>query len=273
MRTSWLRVAGICLLSGVSVGAVAQQGKGFTPAFEVVSIKPSRPNGPIRIAPSVTGYETQGQTLWGLVMAAYFPKSLRYWYSARLQAPDWIKDANYDVIAKLDAATIEQWKGLTMAQRQQAMMPLLQKMLAERCKLVAHTVPAETQGFALVKGRHGTKLIPSKPDAAKPSGVALLPDGGWRIVEPSTDRTIHVLKLRSVTMAQLAELLVRTGERPVEDMTGLKGRYDVDLPLGEDTSDMVPSIWDLSGVGLELKAGKVPTVNVVVDHIERPTTN
>ncbi|HWG17657.1 MAG TPA: hypothetical protein VN678_07315 [Acidobacteriaceae bacterium] len=43
---------------------------------------------------------------------------------------------------------------------------------------------------------------------------------------------------------------------------------------GKRISDPQPSdLWDLSGTGLEIKPAKLPSENLVIDHIERPSPN
>jgi uncharacterized protein (TIGR03435 family) len=47
---------------------------------------------------------------------------------------------------------------------------MLQTMLADRCKLVVHRVPAEMPAFAIEIAKNGLKLIPAAPDEPRPSG-------------------------------------------------------------------------------------------------------
>jgi uncharacterized protein (TIGR03435 family) len=79
-------------------------------------------------------------------------------------------------------------------------------------------------------------------------------------------------------MAQVAELVMTEGDRPVLDMTGLTGRYNVEILERDDdelgSSDPDPAgRLDLKAAGLELKSAMVPTTTLVVDHIERPAQN
>lgn len=68
----------------------------------------------------------------------------------------------------------------------------------------------------------------------------------------------------------------------IEDRTGLTGRYDFTIrrleiprdPDGKRIPDPLPSdLWDISATGLELKSVKLPSQNLVIDHIERPSEN
>jgi uncharacterized protein (TIGR03435 family) len=85
-------------------------------------------------------------------------------------------------------------------------------------------------------------------------------------------------------MAQLARFVLGA-ERPIEDKTGLIGKYDVTvhrpLPaaaqLGDATDAAVdpgPSAAEIAaqlGLRLELAQGQVETL--VIDHVERPSDN
>ncbi len=222
-----------------------------------------------------TEYVSKGNSLWSTIMSAYFPQSIRYWAPGRLAgAPPWMTKENYDIEAKLDETTIQEWKSLTVAQRQEKLRPMLQAMLAERCKLVAHTVPAEIPGFSLVVEKHGAKFHQSKPDTPAPSGGVALPAGGW--IVPHARGAKPELTLVNVSMATVAEFVMTSGERPVQDKTGLTGRYDLVIPPREGLSSSDPdpsSEWQVEDLGLELKPAKIPTVTVVIDHLERPSEN
>jgi uncharacterized protein (TIGR03435 family) len=77
------------------------------------------------------------------------------------------------------------------------------------------------------------------------------------------------------TMDDLADFLGRI-ELPVKDMTDLTGRYDFVL-LGPDRAswdrDNPLNNWPIDHLGLELKPGKAQGINLIVDHIERPSEN
>ena len=88
----------------------------------------------------------------------------------------------------------------------------------------------------------------------------------------------------------LAEMLSSLLDRSVVDRTGIKGRYDIDLPswnpglpLRDQSADPdpepqpdpnAPSISTvLQALGLRLEPIRGPLEIYVVDHIERPTAN
>jgi uncharacterized protein (TIGR03435 family) len=68
----------------------------------------------------------------------------------------------------------------------------------------------------------------------------------------------------------------------IVDRTNLTGRYDftihrLEMPRDADGKPLpdagLSELWDLSGTGLEIKAAKIPSQNLVIDHVERPSPN
>src|SRR6266404_5546746 len=118
---------------------------------------------------------------------------------AQLAGPDWIKDLRFDVLAKAPPDT----------PRDQLLL-MLQALLDDRLKLALHKEPRQLPFLALVPGKSGPRLQPSKPDAVGPQVPG-------RIVSPR------------MSMAVLVMLLSRFERQTVLDMTGLKGSFEVRL--------------------------------------------
>jgi uncharacterized protein (TIGR03435 family) len=79
-------------------------------------------------------------------------------------------------------------------------------------------------------------------------------------------------------MADLATFLTGGYDRPILDMTGLKGKYDFVLTAREQESDSAEGSSGLppyivEDLGLVLKAMMAPTMTVVIDHVEPPSEN
>jgi uncharacterized protein (TIGR03435 family) len=88
-------------------------------------------------------------------------------------------------------------------------------------------------------------------------------------------------------IAAVVELLPMFLERPVVDMTGLKGTYDIDITWTQDehpgdgravdtASDPGPSIFTVlqDRLGLKLESKPAPIEVLVIDHVEKvPTEN
>jgi len=84
-------------------------------------------------------------------------------------------------------------------------------------------------------------------------------------------------------MKALASMLSNWAGRPVQDMTGLRGRYDLQMPNpdippasadGGATPDPGASVFtSVEGLGLKLVPTKGQVETLVIDHMERPSTN
>jgi len=254
-------------------------------AFEVVSIKPNNSgNQGGAWGVSQNTYRARNTELSRIILQAYlgmFPSQDRL-----KGAPSWVMTEPYDITAKVDDATADSWKGLRQAQQVAIAAPMLRAMLEDRCKLVAHTVPTEIDSFALVIGKHGMKMKEAQPDETAPPRFARF-EGGWMIVYPSmkgpdANQTMTYLQ---VTMAELTAF-ISLGGKPILDQTGLTGKYDFEVPLlidpnppeAEEGAAPAPRpdaahMYDWGAIGLELKPIKIPALNLVIDHIERPSEN
>jgi uncharacterized protein (TIGR03435 family) len=126
--------------------------------------------------------------------------------------------------------------------------------------------------------------------------------GGTTRITPGADGSMHMEASR-VTMAQLADTLSRFVDRPVVDMTELKGEYQValelsmadlmsaaraaGLPGGPLPSAGAASAADAASepsagsvfaavqkLGLRMEPRKAPLETIVIDHLEKtPTEN
>ncbi len=235
-----------------------------TPAFEVASIKlndsgdrgsrTNSTNGEVRM---------QNSPLKGIIMGAYDVRDYSF------SGPDWLSTVRFDITAKLPPSDAEK---IPKEQRQQARRIMMQKLLAERFKLVTHTETKTLSGYALVVAKKGPKLTP----AASKAGTS---------ISNGNDR----LDGQGMSMANLATLLGNQLQGPVADMTGLAGRYDIKLEWslddgkagggdsdGKAATDSRPSIFTAlqETLGLRLETRKIPVEILVVDHVERtPTEN
>lgn len=257
-------------------------------AFDVVSIRPSKPGsgGGATWGILPDGYRAMGQSIFSTIMVAYFPQGIAYWSKYRLVgAPSWIGD-QYDIVAKVAPEDLAEWQkqGNTLEQKKM-LQGMLQTMLAERCKLVVHRIPAEIEGNALEIGKRGPKLTETKAGEIFPQGIPLA-DGGVMVPHRRGERA--QAKFYGASMASFARhLSMMSMGHPVEDRTGLTGKYDFVLSWLDDLdpdsvekegvisfSDPNPlSHWNVEALGLTLKPAKLPSSTLVIDHIERPSEN
>ena len=305
--------------------------------FEVASIKPAAPlnpesirSGKMRIGMNVDGARV---SINGMPVFSLLPQVFRvkqYQVSGGGTPVDFLNTERWDIEAKLpDGATEDQ------------VPDMLLNLLVDRFKLAYHRENRERPVYALIVGKTGAKLKeaaaePDAPaaDANKPDGTVVMntgqgeirikQDGGGRglgrggatisspqfgtmKIQMGEDGQMH-LEAAKITMAGLAELLTGFVDRPVLDMTELKGGYQVTLDLsmqdimavaraqgalgggfggpggaGAGAGPAVPAASDPSGgaifsaiqkLGLKLDARKASVETIVVDHLEKtPTEN
>jgi uncharacterized protein (TIGR03435 family) len=170
---------------------------------------------------------------------------------ARISGPDWMDSEYYDIEAKIPEGA-SSWDDLTV---------MLQNLLKERFNLTFHVEKREGEVYALVVGKHGSKLQPAPPDPTQAEIDAPLKPGesyfGDTKMKQTTNKdgsttsnmgksgtsttkfdaetmTMH-MEQSKMSMQQLAGQLPAymgsygTGQYPVVDETGVKGNYQVVL--------------------------------------------
>jgi uncharacterized protein (TIGR03435 family) len=282
-------------------------------AFEVASVKPAGAldpqkimSGQMRIGKKVDKARVEYSTmaLGELIAEAYKIKSFQ------LVGPDWmtgISAPRFDIQAKMP-------QGATEDQIPQ----MLQALLAERFGLKIHKDSKERSIYALVVAKTGLKMKPADappegPDDSSQPGIKVTgnmqdgkgitvkggQDGATTKVSMSPDNKSMHMEISKLPMDKLVELLGRLVDRPIVDMTELKGDYQVALDLSMsammamagamngappgagdgnkmvEATDPGTSIFEsVQKLGLKLDARKGPLENIVVDHLEKtPTEN
>jgi uncharacterized protein (TIGR03435 family) len=186
-------------------------------------------------------------------------------------APGWVHHERFDIVGNAPFEAFGPPRGSTM----------MQSLLTERFKLVAHRGSKEFPIYALVLARPDGSLGPRmtrshtdcsvKPGESSPCGLS---------------RTDGRLAGRGVTMVQLAKLLpMHVGshsrqifDRQVIDRTGLSGRFDFTLEWTPDASSLEsnpPTVLAAiqEQLGLKLDSQLAPEPVLVIDTIERPAEN
>jgi uncharacterized protein (TIGR03435 family) len=239
------------LLAVAALSAHAQSGKAPPPAFEVASIKPADPKANGMSSSWSKGRLTMDNiSLKDLIEQAFVLKDYM------LSGPSWLDSVHFNVAAKPPA-------GASM----EGFPEMMQTMLADRFKLEYHRESKVLPAYVLTVDKKGLKLKPVEDKGG----------GGW-----STNR--GKIDGNELSMAGIADLLSHQLNSPVEDMTGVSGRYDIKLLYIPDDSpaDVKFSPGAASSIyaalqeqaGLKLETKKVPVSIVVVDRIERtPTEN
>jgi uncharacterized protein (TIGR03435 family) len=185
--------------------------------------------------------------LRALIKWAYEVKDYQISGPAWLGTPGWLGGdlPRYEVLAKAPADTPAATLRL-----------MLQKLLAERFKLVLHRETREVPAYALTV----TKLKVQKSE--DPEGESGLGPAG------------PAINLVNTTMEQLADLLSGPLKIPVVDRTGVEGRFDFPIRLEKGDPDEAFISALREQFGLKLEKTKTQLSMLIVDSAEKqPTEN
>jgi uncharacterized protein (TIGR03435 family) len=220
----------------------------------------------------------------------------------QISAPEWMASERFDINAKLPEGGVAK-----------QVPEMLQVLLEERFQMKMHRESKEFPVYGLVLGKGDVKLRESPPDSAhdaqngaqrgavnvaasgQPGGVTINYGNGSYFTFGDNRLEGHKL-----SAAAMADVLARFADRPVVDMTNLKGNYDFVLELSpEDFRAMMirsavtagvalaPQALQLAAaasgdslvnalekLGLKLDPRKAPIEVLVIDHAEKsPTDN
>jgi len=238
----------------------APQGASVTPpAYEVVSVKTSKPCGGMSVSSPPGRFSARCVTLWGLIFNAYAVRP----NDPIPGLPGWADSAQFDVEAKMGDDTIAALQKLAREHQAEQRNLMLQSLLADRFKLRIHHETIERPIYSLVVAKGGFKLRGAR-----------VGDVDRRIVWGSGR-----IDLRSGSIANLAFILSDVLGRAVVDKTEIAGKYDIALTWTPDelqgASDAGPSIFAAiqEQLGLKLESAKGPVDIIVVDHVEKPSEN
>jgi uncharacterized protein (TIGR03435 family) len=285
-RARWVGTAAICLTCTSAIAQVDHPSSAAPAtgqdavvrsdlAFDVVSIRPSKA-GPdqwrLGIPAGGDEYRAIGMPLSTTLMLAWLPWRMQS-KNRVVGAPSWLWNDHYDFVGKVSEADLPAWHDLT-SRGFRVPNPMLQTMLrnalAERCKLAVHLVPAETDGFELVvaaRGPNAKNLVEARADDVIPDNAQKIPyDGRLVPILSPEDPVVHFY---TTSMAALAESLSGWAGGPVQDRTGLTSKYN--FSVTRESAEGLPFYWDLAPLGLKLVPAKIPTENIVIDHIEKPS--
>ncbi len=291
----------LVLASGVVFGQAPAAPTPARPAeFEVASIKTSAPpgTGANRV---LGGMHVDGaQVSWTFLSLNDYIDSAYRIRSYQISGPDWMASARFDINAKLPEGAARK-----------DIAEMLQRLLEERFQLKTHRENKELAVYGLVVGKSGLKMQESAPDPApetqngggsasvaavsRPGGVTVNYGNGAYFT--FADNRFEGKKLPASAMA---DVMARFTDRPVVDMTNLKGNFDFLLELTpEDFRAMGIRAAIAAGVtlppqalqmaeaasgdslinaveklGLKLESRKAPVDVLVIDHCEKaPTEN
>jgi uncharacterized protein (TIGR03435 family) len=239
-----------------------------SPAFEVATIKPSKPDEPNKVF--LLGrrrFKVANADLSDLITFAYgvHPKQV-------IGTPAWAEADKFDIEAEPDGVgvpSIDQYR------------VMLQKLLGERCQLSFHHDRREMPVYILSVAKAGAKLTPSLGNDIG------LPGLGFR------GRIGGDVAAFNATIGDFINFMTRNVklDRPMIDRTGITGRYDftLDWTPGDsqfggtggklapppENSGTLPSLYTAiqEQLGLRLEATKAAADVLVIDRVEKPSNN
>lgn len=238
-----------------------------SPAFDVVTIKPQDPDHPKGKSFQVRGDQIilTGVSLHDLLTFGYgiHPRQVS-------GGPSWLDTDKFDILGKPDTEGQPSTKQLGI---------ILQKLLADRFKLVIHHDQRELTVYAITVGKTGPKLSVAASNGNNLPGLGMRGFG----------RAI----IRNATIADFAGFMQSIVlDRPVVDQTRLDARYDFTLdwtpdetqfpdrtglpaPPPPSDADAFPDLFTAmqQQLGLKMESTKTPVDVIVIDKVEKPSDN
>ena len=192
-----------------------------------------------------------------------------------INLPNWA-DHRYMIDARVDERDLKAWQ--QRGQNLELLRSGLRKILTERFHLALHAQQVERDGYHLVVGKKGITFRPAPQGEVPPPGRRYA-DGG--VSRPPSQEEITkagMLQQRfyNASMADLASFLNLFSDRPIYDKTGLDRHYDFTVnqlkPQPEDAANML-DMFQIKELGLSLRPGRGPGLDLIIDHVDRPTPN
>ena len=260
-----LRIIALCVLFAAGI-AIAQTPPP-RPQFDAESVRLNKSG-----AQSSGGILPGGEfSVTGMSMIEIMQFAYKVEGNAISGFPAWFRADRFDIVAKGPAGTT----GPTL-------QLMLQSLLAKEFKLVVHTEPKPQDAFALVVAKDGPKLKKAAIPAQQPAPAQPQTEDPEDHCRKTNEDGLGTAYCTNITMAELAKRLPTLApayfDRPVVDLTGLAGTWDLKLQWtgkGRIDTDGGLTIFDAVAkqLGLKLEQRKVPLPGLVIDHIERLTEN
>jgi uncharacterized protein (TIGR03435 family) len=262
--------------------------------FEVASIRPSTApptpgSGGVEFLPGGTVRAPRVPIMFLVAVAYDVP--FRYVNGGSEAIEKQLMEQRFAIDAKASTSALPPPAATFMATQQgegRVLREMLKTLLTERFKLTAHFETREFPLYELKVAPGGHKLTPTARNCEpKTVDEARSPPCGRQGGGPANG-----LRLRDSPISSLSGMLTGLLDRVVVDRTGIKGRFDIDVPPwsrglpaperlpapGEDPEPQPdpngPSIFAvLQPLGLRLEATRGQVEILVVDHVEMPTPN
>jgi len=225
--------------------------------FEVASIRPHP--GEINYSSNfLTGgmYRGVAITLNDLILDAYGLQRYQV-----VNTPGWASSERFDVEGRAGSEGALKWERAR---------PMLQALLAGRFKLKVHRENREVPAYDLVIAKGGPKFKENNDPKVEHPGAVTYGDASG----------MHVKATKAPLSRLLPQLSINLDSRPVIDKTGLAGNYDYTLNWTRDNTPAaaegnIPGVFTAiqEQLGLKLEPSKTTVEVVVVDSVDKPTSD
>jgi uncharacterized protein (TIGR03435 family) len=291
MKTA-LAAIGMGLLASATVPAQAPEPR---VEFEVASVRPfsmTQADSSVTLGLRMDGAQVRiaGLTMRDLLAMAYRVKLYQ------VSGPEWIATERYDINAKLPAGVSPE-----------KMPEMVQALLSERFGVRLHREKKEMPVYALLVGKSPLRLKDSVIDknAPPPTSVQVTGTGSAAGVSVNLGNGSSYtfaggrFEAKKVTAGAIAAVLERFTDRPMLDLTELKGTYDLDFTVTpEDEQTLMiraainagvqlppqalrlvdnggnPVEFGAEQLGLKLDPRRMPVEIIVLDQLSKlPTDN
>ncbi len=283
---------------------LAQSASAPRPKFEVISIKPCQP-GEVPPGGGRQGGRGGGAVMTSdpgllhmpcttadrLIRSAYIrfatPKSDEEIFTSSQRIvnqniggePAWAESERYTIDAKPETP---QTAGMMRG-------PMLQTLLEDRFQLKIHRDDKEMPVYALVVGKGGSKLTPTREGSCRSieqfDPTVPPKPGDLPVCGPFGPDKAGGIVTHGSTLASLCAQFSVALDRDVVDRTGLTGKFDIHLDLtneelfpweaaSPDPTDSTSAIMAaVQKLGLRLEPASASAEHLVIDRIEKPSAN
>ena len=263
--------------------------------YEVASVKPfsvAQTDGPVTLGARIDGAQVRlvGMTMRDLLAMSYRIKVYQ------INGPEWMTSERYDINAKLPAGVSPE-----------KMPEMTQALLNERFGIKLHREQKDMPVYVLLMGKPPLRLksLVIDPNAPPPAAVQVTGTGSAAGISvnlgngASFSFALGKFEAKKVTAPMIAGVLERFTDRPVMDLTELKGTYDLEFNVSpEETQTLMIRAAVAAGVqlppqalrlldgggnpiesgaeqlGLKIDGRRMPVEIVVIDQISKtPTDN
>ena len=263
--------------------------------FEVATVRPfsiAQTDGAVTLGATFDRAQVRiiGLTMRDLLSMAYRVKAYQ------INGPDWIATERYEITAKMPSGVSPE-----------KLPEMVQSLLNERFVLRVHRDRKEMPVYALLVGKPPLKLKDSvvDPNAPPPAAVQVTGTGSAQGIAVNMGNGSSYtfgggkFEAKKFNGAAIASVLERFTDRPMIDLTELKGTYDFEFAVTPEEAQTLmiraaisagvqlppqalqladnggnPLDGALQQVGLKLDARRMPVEIVIVDQLQKtPTDN